>query len=132
MASLRLTAAPAVLLSLAPDHCTYPCAHTARGGGSSAASSIAGQITQWKSVMPLPMTCRSAGHRRSNPASGNPVAERELISAANHTYTVCCGSPGKGMPQGWRCVEHPTLELIPTRERNHFFPFGAHRDAQEG
>src|SRR5882724_9045368 len=27
------------------------------------------------------------------------------------------------------CVEHPTLELIPTRERNHFFRLSAYRDA---
>ncbi len=26
------------------------------------------------------------------------------------------------------CVEHPTLELIPTRERNHFFRLSAYRD----
>src|ERR1043166_3836761 len=99
MASLRLTAAPAVLLSLAPDHCTYPCAHTAAGGGGPAASSIAGQITQWKRVIPLPMTCRSAGHRRSNPASGNPVAERELISASNRSEERRVGKEGRS--RGW-------------------------------
>src|SRR4029077_7063968 len=27
------------------------------------------------------------------------------------------------------CVEHPTLELIPTKERNHFFRLSASRDA---
>ncbi len=27
------------------------------------------------------------------------------------------------------CVEHPTLELIPTKERNHFFRLSAYRDA---
>ena len=27
------------------------------------------------------------------------------------------------------CIEHPTLELIPTRERNHFFRLSAYRDA---
>ncbi|MGH7701719.1 MAG: methionine--tRNA ligase [Gemmatimonadales bacterium] len=27
-----------------------------------------------------------------------------------------------------RCVEHPTLELAPTRERNHFFRLSAYRD----
>ncbi|HVH69319.1 MAG TPA: class I tRNA ligase family protein [Gemmatimonadales bacterium] len=26
------------------------------------------------------------------------------------------------------CIEHPTLELIPTRERNHFFRLSAYRD----
>jgi methionyl-tRNA synthetase len=26
------------------------------------------------------------------------------------------------------CIEHPTLELIPTRERNHFFKLSAYRD----
>jgi methionyl-tRNA synthetase len=26
------------------------------------------------------------------------------------------------------CVEHPTLELVPTRERNHFFRLSAYRD----
>src|SRR6059036_556301 len=28
-----------------------------------------------------------------------------------------------------RCIEHPTLDLIPTRERNHFFRLSAYRDA---
>jgi methionyl-tRNA synthetase len=28
-----------------------------------------------------------------------------------------------------RCIEHPTLELIPTRERNHFFRLSRYRDA---
>lgn len=28
-----------------------------------------------------------------------------------------------------RCVEHPTLALVPTRERNHFFRLSAYRDA---
>src|SRR3989441_749114 len=28
-----------------------------------------------------------------------------------------------------RCIEHPTLELIPTKERNHFFRLSAYRDA---
>src|SRR5881227_4481533 len=27
------------------------------------------------------------------------------------------------------CIEHPTLELIPTKERNHFFRLSAYRDA---
>ncbi len=27
-----------------------------------------------------------------------------------------------------RCIEHPTLELIPTRERNHFFRLSRYRD----
>ncbi|MGH7606356.1 MAG: methionine--tRNA ligase, partial [Gemmatimonadales bacterium] len=27
-----------------------------------------------------------------------------------------------------RCVEHPTLDLVPTRERNHFFRLSAYRD----
>ncbi len=27
-----------------------------------------------------------------------------------------------------RCVEHPTLELVPTRERNHFFRLSVYRD----
>lgn len=27
-----------------------------------------------------------------------------------------------------RCVEHPTLELVPTRERNHFFRLSRYRD----
>src|SRR5207249_7580214 len=27
------------------------------------------------------------------------------MSASNQTYTVCCGSPGNGMPHGWRCRE---------------------------
>src|SRR5439155_1085560 len=26
------------------------------------------------------------------------------------------------------CVEHPTLELVPTKERNHFFRLSAYRD----
>jgi len=28
-----------------------------------------------------------------------------------------------------RCIEHPTLELVPTRERNHFFRLSRYRDA---
>jgi methionyl-tRNA synthetase len=28
-----------------------------------------------------------------------------------------------------RCIEHPTLELIPTRERNHFFRLSRYRDS---
>jgi methionyl-tRNA synthetase len=27
-----------------------------------------------------------------------------------------------------RCIEHPTLDLVPTRERNHFFRLSAYRD----
>src|SRR5207253_2508913 len=27
------------------------------------------------------------------------------------------------------CIEHPTLELFPTKERNHFFRLSAYRDA---
>ncbi|HEX6668209.1 MAG TPA: class I tRNA ligase family protein, partial [Gemmatimonadales bacterium] len=27
-----------------------------------------------------------------------------------------------------RCIEHPTLELVPTRERNHFFRLSRYRD----
>jgi methionyl-tRNA synthetase len=27
-----------------------------------------------------------------------------------------------------RCIEHPTLELVPTKERNHFFRLSAYRD----
>jgi methionyl-tRNA synthetase len=27
------------------------------------------------------------------------------------------------------CIEHPTLELVPTKERNHFFRLSAYRDA---
>jgi methionyl-tRNA synthetase len=27
------------------------------------------------------------------------------------------------------CIEHPTLDLVPTRERNHFFRLSAYRDA---
>ena len=30
---------------------------------------------------------------------------------------------------GGRCAEHPTLELVPTRERNHFFRLSRYRDA---
>jgi len=30
------------------------------------------------------------------------------------------------------CIEHPTLELIPTKERNHFFRLSAYRDAVLG
>jgi hypothetical protein len=40
------------------------------------ASSIAGQMRQWKRVMSLPITCRSAGHRALWPAGGKPVAVR--------------------------------------------------------
>jgi len=29
---------------------------------------------------------------------------------------------------GGRCIEHPTLELVPTKERNHFFRLSAYRD----
>ena len=29
---------------------------------------------------------------------------------------------------GGRCIEHPTLELVPTRERNHFFRLSRYRD----
>src|SRR6266516_2026622 len=74
--SLRFTDVPAVFDILAPASCTYPCAQMRRGRARSAASSIAGQMTQWKRVIPLPMTCRSAGHSRAYPFSGNPVAER--------------------------------------------------------
>src|SRR2546426_2161620 len=28
-----------------------------------------------------------------------------------------------------RCIEHPTLDLVPTKERNHFFRLSAYRDA---
>ncbi|HUF36784.1 MAG TPA: methionine--tRNA ligase [Gemmatimonadales bacterium] len=28
-----------------------------------------------------------------------------------------------------RCIEHPTLDLVPTRERNHFFRLSRYRDA---
>jgi hypothetical protein len=34
-----------------------------RGSGNCALISIAGQITAWKRVMSLPMTCRFAGHQ---------------------------------------------------------------------
>src|SRR5207244_11986810 len=27
-----------------------------------------------------------------------------------------------------RCIEHPTLELVPTKERNHFFRLSRYRD----
>jgi len=29
---------------------------------------------------------------------------------------------------GGRCIEHPTLDLVPTRERNHFFRLSRYRD----
>ncbi|HEX9755879.1 MAG TPA: methionine--tRNA ligase [Gemmatimonadales bacterium] len=31
-----------------------------------------------------------------------------------------------------RCIEHPTLELLPTRERNHFFRLSRYRDHLRG
>ena len=50
----------------------------ALGSGSFAAISIAGQITAWKRVMSLPMTCTSAGHHRLNFPSSSPKPTAEM------------------------------------------------------
>ncbi len=52
-----------------------PWAKTCVGSGSPALISIAGQYRQWKRVMFLPMTWRSAGHQRDNASAsfGKPA-----------------------------------------------------------
>ena len=65
-ASIGSTIVPSVLLIRWPFNVMNPWPKTCRGSGSSAAISIAGQITAWNRVMSLPMTCRSAGHHFSN------------------------------------------------------------------
>src|SRR3546814_1106238 len=86
--SPRLTAVPADFDIFAPSHCTYPCAHTSRGRATPALSSIAGQITQWNRVMPLPTTCRSAGQSRRKPRSEEHTSE--LQSLMRTSYAVFC------------------------------------------
>ena len=63
---------PSVLLIRWPFTVMNPWPKTWRGSGSFAAISIAGQITAWKRVMSLPMTCRSAGHHFSNISGSVP------------------------------------------------------------
>ena len=55
-----------------PFNVMKPWPKTARGSATPALISMAGQMTAWKRVMSLPMTCRSAGHHRSNIARSLP------------------------------------------------------------
>ena len=77
-----------------------PWPKTCRGSGSPALISIAGQITAWKRVMSLPMTCRSAGHQRSNicrlaaEADGRGVVDERVEPDVDDAR----GSNGSGMP----------------------------------
>ena len=57
---------PADFESFAPPILMKPWAHTLFAGGTPAASSMAGQYTQWKRVMSLPMMWRSAGQNFPN------------------------------------------------------------------
>ena len=51
---------------MAPPILMKPWPHTLFAGSTPAASSIAGQYTQWKRVMSLPMMWRSAGQNFPN------------------------------------------------------------------
>ena len=78
-ASIGSTIVPSDLLIRWPPSVRKPWPNTWRGSGSSALISIAGQITAWKRVMSLPMTCRSAGHHRSNICAIGAEADRRRV-----------------------------------------------------
>ncbi len=60
------------LLIFSPPTSSQPCANTCFGVATSAAISIAGQITAWNRRMSLPTRCTSAGHSSSNRSGSVP------------------------------------------------------------
>jgi methionyl-tRNA synthetase len=55
----------------------------------------------------------------------------EDLYVAEYSGLYCTGCEEfkqEGQIVNRRCIEHPTLELIPTRERNHFFRLSRYRD----
>src|SRR5205085_104784 len=78
---------------------------------------------------------RTAGprHARSVTALLERIRQRrpQDLFEAEYEGLYCTGceefKAGAQIVDG-HCVEHPTLELIPTRERNHFFRLSAYRD----
>ena len=72
-------------------------------------------------------------HARSVTALLERIGQRHAsdLFEAEYEGLYCTGceefKTGAQIVDG-RCVEHPTLELIPTKERNHFFRLSAYRD----
>ena len=52
-----------------------------------------------------------------------------FVSDYEGLYCTGCEEFKQGAQiSGGRCIEHPTLTLVPTKERNHFFRLSAYRD----
>src|SRR6266516_4475945 len=73
-------------------------------------------------------------HARAVTALLERIRERhpDHLYEAEYAGLYCTGceefKTGAQIVDG-HCIEHPTLELIPTKERNHFFRLSAYRDA---
>ncbi len=75
-----------------------------------------------------------ARHARAVTALLERIRERrpDDLFEAEYEGLYCTGceefKTGTQIADG-RCIEHPTLTLVPTKERNHFFRLSAYRDA---
>ncbi|MBI4419536.1 MAG: methionine--tRNA ligase [Gemmatimonadetes bacterium] len=73
-------------------------------------------------------------HRRSVTALLERIQQRhpEHLFVAEYSGLYCTGCEEfkqESQIVNGHCVEHPTLDLVPTREPNHFFRLSAYRDA---
>ena len=73
-------------------------------------------------------------HHRAVPALLERIRQRHPgdLFEAEYTGLYCTGCEEfktEAQIVNGHCIEHPTLELVPTRERNHFFRLSAYRDA---
>ena len=69
------------------------------------------------------------GHRAApaDPASATPTIST-WASTRGSTAPAARSSSSRAQIVNGRCIEHPTLELVPTKERNHFFRLSRYRD----
>ncbi len=76
---------------------------------------------------------RALGHRAPPPDPAAPP-RRSLSSANTRGSTASAARSSSRSPRSsnGRCIEHPTLELVRTKERNHFFRLSRYRDPHAG
>ena len=104
-----------------PGWIGWPSASRPSGAGSSAATTTG-------SAPP------SHGIARPSPSSsgGSSSAIPDDLYVADYEGLYCTGCEEFKQPAqivNGHCIEHPSLELVPTKERNHFFRLSRYRDA---
>ena len=91
------------------------------GGGSSAATTTG-------SAPPSRGTTRTVhGAARADPAAATRTTSTSASTRASTASAARSSSSRRQIVDG-HCIEHPTLELVPTKERNQFFRLSRYRD----